>query len=473
MPITDETFFRTREDLLADMLAAWTAVIPDIYLGEDGIVRIMTDIESGQLENVFLANQLLLEELFVQTASTQSLARYGDMFDLAIEEGVKSTGILTFTGDGGTYIPFDAEVGYDPGNNLDIVYFVTTLDGTIPNPGLPLAPTAAINATAGNLNGLYEWMVTFVTAGGETLPSPISNSISPVNQQANLTVIPTGGVGTTQRKIYRRKNGTGDFRLVTTIADNTTTAYTDNVTDATVASGAIAPTVTTATRISLPAAAEEVGASGNVVAGTITILTNAPATLTDVVNVAPFTGGVEPEDTEQYRQRLMEHLQNPQSGSPLDLKAWAEEVPGVETATVFPNDNLGTPQNGHVTVRISGPGGIVPASDVIAATLQALQDQDLATISLHVTTFSPLATNVTVDVTTSGTYTLTDVTPNVQAAITAYINGLQVGETLMISGIIDAVFGLPGIADVIVTTPATNQTTAATQKRAPGTITVV
>jgi uncharacterized phage protein gp47/JayE len=472
MPITDETFFRTREDILADMLAAWSAVIPDIYLGEDGVLRILTDIEAGQYENVFLANQLLLEDLFIQSASLQSLQRYGEMYGLLIDSGTPSTGTITFTGDGGTYIPFDAEVGYDPGGGLDIVYFQTTLDGTIPNPGLPTACTAAINATAGNLNGLYEWLVTFVTSGGETLTSPISNAISPVNQQANLTVIPLGGTGTTARNIYRRKNGTGDFRLVTTIANNTATTYTDNVLDATVAAAAIAPIVNTATRISLPAASEEVGAEGNVVAGTITILTNAPATLTDVINAAAFTGGSDPEDTEEYRQRLMQHLQNPSSGSSLDMKMWAEEVPGVETATVFPNDNLGTPVNGHVTVRIAGPGGSVPDSTVIANTLAALQEQDLATITVHVTTFTPVATNVTVDVTTSGSYTLSDVTLNVQNEITNYINALGVGETLMISGIIDAVFGLPGISDVIVTTPATNQTTTATQKRTPGTITV-
>jgi uncharacterized phage protein gp47/JayE len=472
MPITDETFFRTREDVLADMLAAFQAAIPDVYLGEDGILRILTDIEAGQYENVFLANQLLLEDLFIQTASIQALQRYGEMYGLLIDSGTNSSGTVTFTGEGGTYIPFGAEVGYDPGGGLDVIYFSTTIDGTIPNPGLPTAPTAAIIATAGNLNGLYEWVVTFVTAGGETLPSPISNAISPVNQQANLTVIPLGGTGTTARNIYRRKNGTGDFRLVTQIANNTATTYTDNVTDAVVNAAALAPTVNTAQRISLAAAAQEAGAEGNVIAGAIKILTNAPPTLTDVTNAAAFTGGSDPEDSEAYRQRLLQHVQNPQSGAPPDLKMWAEEVTGVETATVFPNDNLGSAQNGHVTVRISGPGGSVPDASVIAATLQALQDQDLATITIHVTTFTPVATNVTVDVTTSGSYTLPDVTINVQQEIAAYINSLQVGETLMLSGIIDAVFGLPGISDVTVTTPATNQTTTSTQKRTPGTITV-
>ena len=472
MPITVDTFYRSREDVLGDMLASLQAEIPDVYVGPDGIVRILFDIESGQFENVFLGNQLLLEDLFIQTAGLQSLTRYGDMFDLAIEDGTKSSGTVTFTGDGGTFIQIGTEIGYDPGGGLDIVYFLTTLDGTLPNPGVPGIPTVAINAVAGNLNGLYEYVITFVTAGGETLPSALSAAVNPVSQKVDVTAIPIGGTGTTARRIYRRKNGAGDFRRVIEVADNVTTTYLDNITDAVVNANPLAPTVNTASRISVTAEAEENGVDGNVVAGTITILTNAPATLTEVTNAASFTGGSDPEDTEDYRQRLLRHLQNPGSASGGDLKEWAEEVEGVETATVFANDNMGTPQVGHNTVRISGPGGSIPPAEVIAATQAALDAQGFSIITNHVTTFTAVSTAVTVDVTTSGTYTLADVTPNVQNAIAAYINALQVAETLMLSGIVDAVFGLPGIADVVVTTPATNQTTGATSKRTPGTITV-
>src|SRR4029077_7894345 len=127
-------------------------------------------------------------------------------------------------------------------------------------------------------------------------------------------------------------------------------------------------------------------------------------------------------------------------------KAWAEAVPGVESATVFTN----TPAPGSVTVRISGPGGSVPSAQVITNVQAALAEQDLANITIIVAAFTSIATNVTVDVTTSGTYTLADVTPSVQAAITNYINSLPVGGTLYISGIIDSVFGMAGVADITV-----------------------
>jgi uncharacterized phage protein gp47/JayE len=466
--ITDTSMFRAREDILAEMLADLVAAIPDAYVGSDGTAYIILNVSAGQFENLYLAHQLLLEDAFISTASLPALQRHGEQYGISQKEGTRASGSVQFEGDGATYIPVNTEIGYDPGNGIDVIFFTTTLDGTIPNPGVPTAPVATLNATAGNLNGTYEYVVTFVTAAGETLPSPDSAAINPVNQRGALASIPLGGPGTISRRIYRQKNGSGVYRMIAEIADNTTTVYADNVTDATMNAGALVPTVDTAHRITVTAQAVDPGVDANVIAGAITELTNAPATLTDVTNPAPFIGGSDPEDTEDFRSRLLDYIRSPGTGSPADIKAWSENVAGVESATVFTN----TPGPGEVTVRISGPGGTVPSAGVIADVLAALQAVDLANVTIHVSSFTPQATNVTVDVTTSGTFVLADVTPSVQQAISDYINSLSVGETLYIAGIVDAVFGLPGIADVVVTTPATNQTTAATDKRTPGTISV-
>lgn len=468
MPITDSSMFRTREDIVAEFLADLVAAIPDAYTGEDGVNRIRFEIEAGQLENLYLAHQLLLEDTFITTASSIALQRHGEQYGLAMKEGTRAVGTLQFEGDGGTYVPVNTEVAYDPGSGLDVVYFNTISDGTIDNPGVPNAPAVVINAAAGNLNGTYEYVVTFVTANGETLPSAESAAIAPVNQQANLTIIQVGGPGTIKRRIYRDKNGAGNYRLVHEIADNVTMIWTDNATDAAVAAGAAVPTVDTAHRAIVNAQAQEPGVEGNSIIGAVTALTNAPATLTGVTNPTAFTGGSDPEDVEDFRSRLLDFVRSPGTGSPDDLRAWAENVSGVESATVFAN----TPGPGQVTVRISGTGGTVPSGAVIADVQATLNALDLANITIIVATFNPQATNVTADVTASGTYTLADVTPSVQAAISDYINSLDVGETLRLAGLVDAVFGLPGIDDVVITVPATNLATAAGDKRTPGVITV-
>jgi len=64
-------------------------------------------------------------------------------------------------------------------------------------------------------------------------------------QRIPLTAIPTGGALVTQRKIYRTAAGGAQLKLVTTLADNTTTTYTDTVTDASL--GANVPVANTAT----------------------------------------------------------------------------------------------------------------------------------------------------------------------------------------------------------------------------------
>lgn len=471
MAITDSTFYRPRQEWLGDMLAMLQAAIADVYIGEDGVLRIIFEIESVQLENLSLANQILLEDMFVQTASFTALTLHGQQYGIALKQGTLAGGYVRFIGDDGTYVPVGTTVAYDPGTGIGTQFFTTTDDGSVPSPGDPLAPTVAVAAGPG-MSGDYEYAISFVTAAGETLIGLLSGVVSPSNQTVNLSNISIGGPGTIARRIYRQIAGVGDFMRVGEIANNTATTFNDSMSNATAALQPTAPIEDTAHAIDILAQSITPGIEGNVAAQTIRIMADGPGGITDVTNPSGFTGGSDQEDTESFRQHILDFVRAPQTGSPGDLKVWAEDVVGVDSATVFENDNLGTPTNGHVTVRIAGANGAIPDATVQANVLDALDQRGLANITYHVGTFTPLATNVTVDVTTDGTYTLGDVTPGVQSAITDYINSLAVGGTLYLSGIVDAVFGLSGITDVVVTAPASNQATAATSKRIPGTITV-
>jgi uncharacterized phage protein gp47/JayE len=449
------------------MLSQLVGAIPDVYTGEDGVTRIIFDIESGQFESLYLALQLLLEDMFVSTASSQALVRHGDQYGLPMKVGTRATGTLMFSGEGGTFIPQGTLVSYDPGSGVDPIPFETTEDASVPSPGDPSPPHVVVGA-AGNLTGGYEYVVTFLTSQGETLPSDSSQILVLSAQQASLTLISIGGPGTTGRRLYRDKNGVGDYRLVYEFTDNTTAAYTDNATDASIAAAQTLPTSDTAHRVPAQGVAVDPGVDGNVIAGAITIISDGPPTLSDVTNITAFTGGADPEDSEVYRGRLLDFIQNPQTGSASDIQAWATTVPGVETAAVFEN----TPSAGSVTVRITGPNGSVAPPEVIDAVQTALDDQDYANITIVVSSFTALLTDVSVTTTLQTGFTLAGVTPSVQTAISNYITALGAGETLRVAGIVDSVFGLAGIADVVVTIPSANQTTAATSKRMPGTITV-
>jgi uncharacterized phage protein gp47/JayE len=468
VPIGSEILFRSRAEIVEQLISEMQSLVPDVYVGEDGNLRMLFEVHAGVSESVFLALQILSEDMFVQSASPTALDKWGVEFGVARKLGTIAEGEVVFTGAGGTYVPIGTRIAHNPGANAPLLYFVVTEDGTIPAPGIPTAPTATLGA-AGNINGLIEYVVTFITGMGETLPGPPSSGVDAVSQQISVEDIPLGGTGTIERKLYRAKDG-GLFQLVTTINDNTTTTYNDNVADGSL--GSFAPIVSTAERITLDAEAETYGTAYNVGPNAISELIEIPDGITDVSNSQAFAGGTDPETTNSFRGHLLGVIRSPATGSPQDLKSWAESVNGVESATIFPNMDVETPTAGHTTVRISGPGGIVPDVDVIAAVLEELESKDLANITIHVTTFDPLSTNVTVDIDINSEFTSSQVVPNVEAAIRAYINALEVGETLKIAGILGSVFQIAGVDDVRMTTPTTNQTTGSTEKRIPGIISV-
>lgn len=102
-------------------------------------------------------------------------------------------------------------------------------------------PTVVVNPAAGVLNGTYYYMVSYVTDDGETSVS-VPVSASPANEQVDVTLPVSTDSRVTARKLYRTPLGFTDSvlgELVTTISDNTTTAYTDNIAD--VSLGANAP----------------------------------------------------------------------------------------------------------------------------------------------------------------------------------------------------------------------------------------
>ena len=164
----------------------------------------------------------------------------------------------------------------------------------------PRALTAARSGVTGNVDGgLHRYRVTFVTAAGETqggaLSAAVRTSAGPTaattddTLQASLTAIPIGDLAVTARNIYRTvANDTGTaavYKLVTTIANNTATTFTDNVADAGL--GATAPAANTTL---IPRAAPRLSA--------LILTDNVPALATPtrqiavrLVNLVPTTAG--------------------------------------------------------------------------------------------------------------------------------------------------------------------------------------
>ncbi len=104
------------------------------------------------------------------------------------------------------------------------------------------APTLV--SSGSGLTGTYQYVITFVNAGGETGPSPESSTIVLVNQGVQVTII-VGPAGTTARNIYRKKTAgagaDGIYHLVGTVANNSGTTFSDTVADSVAATGVQPP----------------------------------------------------------------------------------------------------------------------------------------------------------------------------------------------------------------------------------------
>ncbi len=104
-----------------------------------------------------------------------------------------------------------------------------------PTPGTP--SSALAGAGAGNVdNGAHTYYVTFNGPPGINVSSGTVTTVvdKAADGKVALTSIPLGPTGTTDRAIWRTPAGSSTLataKLLTTIADNTTTIYTDNTAD--------------------------------------------------------------------------------------------------------------------------------------------------------------------------------------------------------------------------------------------------
>jgi uncharacterized phiE125 gp8 family phage protein len=120
------------------------------------------------------------------------------------------------------------------------------LDSTHGEPA-PTAPTVALVVAAGNITaGAHRYLITFITADGETEAGAVSSAVTTIlatHGQVAISAIPIGGSAVTSRKIYRTAAGGSIYLLLATLSNNTATTYPDNIADGSL--GAQAPTTNT------------------------------------------------------------------------------------------------------------------------------------------------------------------------------------------------------------------------------------
>lgn len=384
---------------------------------------------------------------------------YKGSYELGIDrkEATKAIGTITFVGTQFTIIPSSTTVATSVDDPADSQYeYITTVIDKIGMDDPITAPTSAAGA-AGNVNHQVMYKVTFVGRGGETAPSPASSTLTPALKHVLLTNIPVGPSGTTSRKIYRQDGGTGTFKLLATIADNTTTTYDDN--DGTnPLTSAAAPATNNTNAVDIAIEAVDVGADYNVAINAIDVLSDPLSGVISVINAAAVTGGSDRETDEDYTSRLLEAVQTPTGqGNKGDYKQWAQSVDGVTNATVIPLAS----GNNTVTVVLTGADNTAVPTAIVTE-VQNLIDPNtngdgsgLGPIGATVTVATVTNNNITLSatITHESGYTLdgTSGTTATRQAITdavfEYFRTVSPGQSVRWTEVVAAIIYTQGVLD--------------------------
>jgi len=193
---------------------------------ESKFLKIEADVTGGTDYQVLATTQILSTPyaLYANKAGNVFSGDYNDLANKPVLSVSNDTVSLT----GGSY-------GVLPKTYNDNEFRVIYAGGIADNPiTAPSAVLAGMGAGSVDI-GVHDYKITFITSAGETGAGPPSSAVTVadniVNGKILISSIPTSG-NVTARNIYRRFNSTGDYKLLTTINDNSTTTYIDNIENA-------------------------------------------------------------------------------------------------------------------------------------------------------------------------------------------------------------------------------------------------
>lgn len=388
---------------------------------------------------------------FVEFAWGQYLDYHAAVFDLVRKPAVPATGVVLFAGDPGTFVAEGTIVATDaPTEDGDTIEFQTTESGTT---GTQLAAPANLTATPSGTGGTlvagtYYYHATAVNGFGETIGSTEASAVT-TGSTGSVTLNWDDVAGATAYRAYRSLVSGG---LGVRIYDGATSAYID-----TGGVGGVAgpPLINTTAGVRLAVAAAEVGTGGNVSPRAIVSLESPVAGIEYVTNEEAMASGADLETDTALRTRILLEFKGQGAGNFNDYRRWALEVAGV----------------GRVFVRNAGPGEVQvvvmeedgdAVSGAIVAELQDLLDPTVgaadgrAPVGVNVTVETPnvVGINILASVNFLDGYSLDGggglvaTRTLIEAAISEYVEALDVGEDVIYQHVLAQFFRVHGVLSI-------------------------
>jgi len=255
---------------------------------------------SGRVYEFYFQLNILIRELFVDTATNSFLERWGVYKNITRNVGTKATGLITATGTNGSIIPVSTQL-----QNAEGLEYTTTASATISTISANVATAARSSAT-----------VTITTTGSHNFATGQTVTIAGANE-----------------------SGYNGDQEITVISDTVFT-YTITTTPTTPATGTI---TASASMASVTIESDEIGVDNNLISGT-QLSYGSPVSGIDgtaIVQFSEVSGGTNEETDSALRERIIDVYQNPISQfNKSQIISTAKSVAGVTRVFVFESEDL-------------------------------------------------------------------------------------------------------------------------------------
>lgn len=278
--------------------------------------------------------------------------------------------------------------------------------------------TRAATSTGADLDSFYaDWFFT-------RLPATAANGFvtfarATATQQA---VVPVGQLVST---------GPGGAQYIVT-QDSSNSAWNGGL------QGYLLPPATTS--VTVPISAVSAGSAGNVIANTITSFVSPIPGVDTVTNASPITNGLDAEADAPFRARFQLYIQGLRQGTVIAFKSAIANLQQGLTCVVLENTATDlTADKGMVTVVVDDGTG-APSSTLLTLASAAIDAARAAGIRFGV--IAPAITNVTITLTVASQDTTKHAADTVAAAaaVSAYVNTLPIGASLVWARIYQVAF---------------------------------
>ena len=218
----------------------------------------------------------------------------------------------------------------------------------------------------------------------------------------------------------------------------------------------------------VPAQAVEAGAGGNVIAGTVTLLSAMPVGVVQCTNPAAFSGGCDAESDEALRRRVLASYQRlPNGANAAYYEQEAMRYPGVAAAkAVGRARGIGT-----VNVVIATHAG-VPDAALLAAVETDLQKKREIAVDVKVLAPAVETVAVTAALKAAPGYTFAEAKAGAQSALEALFTGELLGKSVTTARLLTLLCGVEGVENVHLTAPAADVAVGSTELPMLGTVTI-